>query len=223
MPAEVDGDVVRMEFGPGMAEEGTVTAAERPHRFVYVTRAGTERELAFEWLVEPRADGTSLVRLVNSGFGSGEDWDGEYDAMHEGWKLFLANLRLVRQHFPGQTGRTFIVNGRAEGGRDAVWAALSGALGLAGAGDGERVATVGDGVPRVGGTVERVAPGMLTLLLDAPTPGVLFVAAEGTGDEIWTSIYAYLFGPGAPAAAAELEPVTRRFMDERFPSDAPAS
>lgn len=221
VPAEVDGDAVTMAFGPGMTEEGTVTASERPHRFVYVTGEGTERALAFEWLVEAREGGTSVVRLVNSGFGEGEDWDGEYDAMHAGWRLFLANLQLVRRHFPGQTGRTFIVNGRGAGGRDAVWGELAGGLGIAGAQDGQPAATGGDGVPRFGGTVARVAPGMCTLLLDDPGPGVLFVAAEGTGDSIWTSIYAYLFGPGAQAAVDELEPATRDFMDARFPADDP--
>jgi hypothetical protein len=29
----------------------------------------------FEWLVEARDGGTCVVRLVTTGFGSGEDWD----------------------------------------------------------------------------------------------------------------------------------------------------
>ena len=35
---------------------------------------------AAEWLVEARDGGTCVVRLINSGFGSGAEWDAEYDA-----------------------------------------------------------------------------------------------------------------------------------------------
>ena len=43
------------------------------------------------------------MRLVKTGFGSGEDWDAQYDGMTEGWLLFLCNLGLHLEHFPGQT------------------------------------------------------------------------------------------------------------------------
>ncbi len=79
--------------GPEMQINGRVAAWEPPNRVVFDSGDGVAG-LAFEWLVEARDGGTCIVRLVNSGFGSGEEWDGQYDGMAEGWLLFLENLRL---------------------------------------------------------------------------------------------------------------------------------
>ena len=40
---------------------------------------------------------------MNTGFGSGDEWDGQYDGLSEGWQLFLLNLKLHLEHFRGQT------------------------------------------------------------------------------------------------------------------------
>ena len=45
----------------------------------------------------------AVVRLVNSGFGTGAEHDAQYDGMTEGWRLFMFNLRLHLEHFAGQT------------------------------------------------------------------------------------------------------------------------
>jgi DNA-binding transcriptional ArsR family regulator len=83
------------------------TAWEPPHRIVF--DGGEDAGgLAFEWLVEARGGGTCIVRLVNSGFGSGEEWDGQYDAMTEGWQLFLLNLKLHLEHFAGQNATSVL-------------------------------------------------------------------------------------------------------------------
>ena len=39
--------------------------------------------------------------MKNSGFGTGGDWDDQFDAMTEGWRIFLANLALHLEHFDG--------------------------------------------------------------------------------------------------------------------------
>ena len=67
---------------------------------------------AAEWLVEARDGGTCVVRLI-SGFGSGAEWDAQYDATQAGWRLFLYNLRLYLTHFPGQPCASILVNGTA--------------------------------------------------------------------------------------------------------------
>ena len=83
---EREGGAAGARFGPGpeMQVPGRVAAWEPPHRVVFDGGEGAGG-MAFEWLVEARDGGTCVVRLVNSGFGTGDEWDGQYDAMTEGW------------------------------------------------------------------------------------------------------------------------------------------
>src|SRR5690606_23921885 len=86
--------------------------------------------MAFEFLVEARGGGACVVRLVNSGFGTGEDWDAQYDGMERGWRLFLHNLLLYLTPFRGQPSATIIVNGHGTGTRDEALGAVLSALGI---------------------------------------------------------------------------------------------
>jgi hypothetical protein len=83
---------------------------------------------------------------------------------------------------------------------------------------GADVAAMGDGVPPLAGTVERASPGMLTLLTREPAPGVVLAAAEGEGDTVYLSLFAYLYGDGAAAADAA-EPAWQAWMQARFPRE----
>ena len=229
VPAKVDGRVggtVELDFGPGYGTETTrVTAWEPPRRFVAETAHEGRPTFAAEWLVEARDGGTCVVRLINSGFGGGAEWDAEYDATEAGWKLFLYNLRLYLTHFPGQPCSSVLVNGQADGPVARAFGELAAALGLpAGAREGEQVAATAPGAPPLAGVVERAKPNMLTLLLEKPAPGVGFVVAEPAPDgTAYVSVYTYLFGAGAAEAAAGEEPATRAWMQRHFPiAEAPA-
>jgi uncharacterized protein YndB with AHSA1/START domain len=214
---EHQGGTVRMDFGPGFGEAlARVAAWEPPHRVVFTGEG--ERALAYEWLVEARDGGTCLVRLVNSGFGPGEDWDADYDGMSSGWRIFLQNLRLHLTHFPGQPARAIIPTRVVGGPYDAAFAKLCAELGLpADLRAGQRFATSGPGVPASTGTVHSVqdfgAARTCFLLLEQPAPGTAFLTAEGTGDMVAISFYLYLYGPDAPALPDQWTP----FLAARFP------
>jgi uncharacterized protein YndB with AHSA1/START domain len=214
---EHHGGTVRMDFGPGFGEALARVAASEPPRRVVFTGEG-ERALAYEWLVEARDGGTCLVRLVNSGFGPGEDWDADYDGMSSGWRIFLQNLRLHLMHFPGQPARAIIPTRMADGPHDAAFAKLCAELGVsADMRAGQRFATSGPGVPTLAGTVHSVqdlaAARTYFLLLEQPAPGTAFLTAEGAGDIVAISLYLYLYGPDAPALRDEWTP----FLAARFP------
>jgi uncharacterized protein YndB with AHSA1/START domain len=220
--AELDGregGELTLDFGSGMVERSRVTVWEPPSRFGYASSAEGPRALAMEFLVSAREEGGCEVRLVNSGFGGGAEWDGELEAMTRGWRLFLANLALYLTHYRGQPCASIIVNGVAEPPRETALARLAGALGLPAAPAlGEPVETDGDDdVPWLAGEVVRVTDEMLTLLLRAPAPGTAFVAAEGDGSQIWTSAYVYLFGADAAAVAARETPRWEAWIAGRFP------
>jgi hypothetical protein len=151
--------------------------------------------MAFEWLVEARDQGTCVVRLVNSGFVEGAPWDDQYDAMREGWKLFLANLRLHLEHFPGQTATAMLPTAAWPVPTDQAWPALVAALGIpARVAVGDRVVVAAPDAPPLAGVVADAQPGRLALVLDAPAPGTAFLAAEEMGDQSGVSIWQYLYG-----------------------------
>jgi uncharacterized protein YndB with AHSA1/START domain len=226
VPHEVEGregGAVRMDFGPGFGEvAATVAAWEPPHRLVFESEG--DQALAHEWLVEAR-DGTScVVRLVVSGFGTGADWDAQYDGLSNGWQIFLHNLRLYRTHFAGQYGRAIIPTRMTAGPKDAAFSRLCDALGMSDdLHEGDRLQVAGPGVPALSGTVEGVnvtdATHTYFLLLEDPAPGTAFLTAEGSDDAVVLSLYLYLFGETGAAVKDEWTAL----LADRFPQPDIAS
>ena len=216
---ERKGGAATARFGPEPEMEvgGRVAAWEPPHRVVFDGGEGVEG-LAFEWLVEGRDGGRCVVRLVNTGFGSGDDWDAQYDAMTEGWAMFLANLELHLKHFPGQTATPALPIGNWTGTRDEAWQRLTTDLGISAAPSvGERIEVAGADTPALAGTVVDVKPHRVSLLVDQPAVGTGFLAAEGWGDGISVSVWLYLYGPGGAAAVERDQPRWADWLATRGP------
>ncbi|MCY4102144.1 MAG: hypothetical protein OXG55_02590 [bacterium] len=68
--------------------------------------------------------------------------------------------------------------------------------------------------PELAGTVVDVAPRWVALVLDRPAPGTAFLAVEGDGEHVTVSIWSYLYGPGAAAAARD-DPRWRQWLTDR--------
>lgn len=218
---EAEGGDAMARFGPGddMLAPGRVAVWDPPNRIVFdggpESDTGEPGAMAFEWLVEARGGGSCVVRLVNSGFGTGADWDDQYDAMTEGWKLFMANLKLHLEHFAGQAATPCIPMAYWSGDRDEAWHRLLAGLGV------EGPPTVGDQVvlavpegPTLGGRVAEVGSHHLLMLADQPAPGTAFVAAEGVEGALMVSVWSYLYGPEGATAAARDEPRWRDWLTE---------
>lgn len=190
----------RFGTGPEMEIPGRVAVWEPPHRIVFDGGEGVGG-LAFEWLVEARDGGTCVVRLVNSGFGSGADWDDQFDAMTEGWRMFLGNLLLHLTHFAGQRATTSLPGAVWPGSAEAAWVKLGSALGIVGdVSVGDRLDIGGDDTPTLGGQIAEVTPTRITLIVDDPAPGTALISAETMGDVAQVSVWSYLYGPEADAA-----------------------
>ena len=203
--------------GPEMQVPGRVAAWDPPHRIVFDGGEGVGG-LAFEWLIEARDGGSCIVRLVNSGFGNGGEWDGQYDAMTDGWRLFLANLELHCRRFRGQTATPMLPVGRWPVPAAEAWAVLTSALGLTAApAEGTSFSiTPADGL-RLAGTVVVARPTSLSVLLDEPAPGTAIIAAEGGGAEASVSVWTYLYGPEAPTLVDDAKPRWQAWLDARAP------
>ena len=137
------------------APELDITAWEPPRRFGY-RRAGAPdgRFIAYEFLVEGRDGGSTVLRAVTSGFLPGDDWADEYEAMTLGGEMYFRTLVEYLGYFAGR----FAVPVTAFGPPDTAWeqdrALLCQALGVpAGAAGGEPVRLAADEIGHVDGVL----------------------------------------------------------------------
>jgi uncharacterized protein YndB with AHSA1/START domain len=224
VPAEVEGDRMVQHHGPGLETSSAIAAAERPRRFAYTDefRPAPDAEsslVATEFLVEARSGGTCVVRLVQSGFGTGDAWERAISSFSTGWPGALDDLRLYLTHFPGRRAAGFAAARIVDGPREQAWTAISDALGVPERpAPGDRVATTGG--PRLAGTVTRVEDGYLSLLLEEPAPGFGFLGAGGPGEETHAFVRQRLFGDDAPELAARAEAEWNEWLSSA-PAGAP--
>jgi uncharacterized protein YndB with AHSA1/START domain len=175
---------VRTVFGVYAPELG-VTAWDPARRFAYRSgEAPDGRFIAYEFLIEGRAGGSTVLRTVTSGFLPGDDWAEEFEAMTLGGEMYFRTLVEYLSHFAGR----FAVPVTAFGPPGTTWARdralLCRALGL-------------PGDPRPG---DRAA---LTRNGTGPIEGVLYFAnAHTIGVRTQDALFRFLRGFGKPAVAA---------------------
>ena len=218
---EREGGGATASFGPEpeMQVQGRVAGWEPPHRILFDGGEGVEG-MAFEWTVEAQDGGTCIVRLVNSGFGRGDEWDALYDDMTAGWQLFMLNLRLHMQHFRGRTAVASLPTAACRGTREEAWTSLTGALGIPSApAVGDQVKVTAPDAPALAGTVADAAQHRVALLLDQPSPGTAFIAVHRQGGAATAAIWRYLYGDQAAAAAERDEPLWREWLSRLTPQE----
>jgi uncharacterized protein YndB with AHSA1/START domain len=203
VPTDIDGDTVTMHHGM-LDQTGTITAYDPPHRFAMELGefsppgSGAEpRPLALEILVEASSGDTCVVRLVNSGFGGGADWDRQFESSFTGWERCLEILRLYLEHFRGQPHAAAHAVTESALEPPAAFAELR-AL---------------DGAPAFAGRVDTEGEVSLTMVLDEPAPGIGVLAVGGPGDEVYKTVSLSLFGDDAAAVAASVEPEWQAWLE----------
>ena len=98
-----EGGIAAMDTG-GRREEAVITAYEPGKRIATRTATAADgRFMAFEYLIEGRDGGSTVLRVVHSGL-LGDNWQDEYDALRRGWPFHLHTLREYLTHFPGRAG-----------------------------------------------------------------------------------------------------------------------
>ncbi len=212
---EREGGSMTAAFGaaPEMQVTGRVAAWDPPNRVLFDGGEGVDG-LAFEWLVEARDGGTCIVRLVNSGFSSGDDGDDHYDAMTDGWGIFMVNLKLHLEHFAGEAATASLAMANWSGPREQAWTKLTQDLGIASRPEvGDRVEVDSEDTPSLTGVVADVSPTRISLVLDRPARGTAFIAVEGRGETADVSIWTYLYGADGANAAARDEPAWQQWLD----------
>lgn len=175
---------VRTVFGEYAPSLG-VTAWDPARRFAYRSgQAPDGRFIAYEFLIEGRAGGSTVLRTVTSGFLPGDDWAEEFEAMTLGGEMYFRTLVEYLSHFAGR----FAAPVTAFGPPGTAWARdralLCRALGLP-----------EDPKPGDRATLIRNGTG--------PIEGVLYFAnAHAIGVRTHDALYRFLRGFAKPAIAA---------------------
>jgi uncharacterized protein YndB with AHSA1/START domain len=189
---------VRTVFGE-YAPELDVTTWDPARRFAYRSgEAPDGRFIAYEFLIEARAGGSTVLRTVTSGFLPGDDWADEFEAMTLGGEMYFRTLVEYLTYFAGR----FAAPVTASGPPGTTWsrdrALLCRALGLPdAAAPGDRARFITDDAI---GSVD----------------GVLYFAnAHTIGVRTKDALYRFLRGFGKPALAAH-----HLFADSADPAQA---
>lgn len=158
VPHEQAGDRIEADFGGDNTQAGQVLDWEPGKRVRYgVPGPDGAPPMTIEFLVEGRQDGTTLLRLVQSGFFGGgdadDDWDAEYDGFGKGWDMFLHNLAEYFRYFPGLPVANVVATAFTELPGETVWAGLIARLGADPA-LGERVRLTPEGLEPIEGVVD---------------------------------------------------------------------
>ena len=141
---------------PGFTAESTVTTWDPPNAFGIRSEPDEEGAfMAFEYLIEGRSGGSTVLRLVHSGVMGGNDWESEYDALKKGNPMYLRTLATYLEHFGGRTAVPVAAFGPPQANQDVVWDGLKRALGLTGTvTEGDKVAYVDADGTEVNGIVD---------------------------------------------------------------------
>jgi uncharacterized protein YndB with AHSA1/START domain len=161
-----EGGATRMTLRDS-TEEATVTAWEPPTRFAYRTPEGADGAFhAFEYIVEGREKGSTVVRWVHSGF-LGENWETEYEGLSEGDPMYFDKLRVYLTYFRGRTATPVSVFGPVVPDRDKAWEILHAGLGLPGPVEvGDHVRLTPEGLPQLEGEVDWLSRDFLGVRTD---------------------------------------------------------
>lgn len=197
----VEGSIF-VSWGPDFEGEGRITAWEPEKLLRWIQQAGEiagPEGITIEFKIEQRR-GSTIVRLVQSGFSAGGDWADEYFASTEyGWGFMLLNLRHYLERHAGMPRQVAWPRHRATVSREEAYRRLAapgglfreGAGGLAPGADYMLEAATGESFE---GRVEFVRPPRgFCLSVRHLNDALLWLTIEGIAGEhdvqLWLSAY----------------------------------
>jgi uncharacterized protein YndB with AHSA1/START domain len=93
------GGAIWLSWGDGAGGEAPITAWEPGRHFQWTESRGPVK-IAIDFHLTPHESGT-VVRLVQSGFGDGPEWDDEFHMVSGGWAYFIAHLQWYLERHKG--------------------------------------------------------------------------------------------------------------------------
>jgi uncharacterized protein YndB with AHSA1/START domain len=194
-----EGGTASMDTG-GHREETLITAYDPAKHLATRTAPGADGLfMAFEYLIEGREGGSTVLRVVHSGM-LGDDWENEYDALRRGWPFHLNTLREYLAHFPGRTAVPVFGMAPAAGhSPEDVQALLAGALSL--------TSPIATGARAHGGPADQPLQDGEVVWADSERFGVrttdgLYTFHHGSGIAL---MFHHLFAPATPSGGTDAE------------------
>lgn len=152
-----EGGRMTMQLG-GFDAVSTISAWEPGKRLKYASEPTPDGQMmAFEYLIEGRDGGGTVLRLVHSGFLA--NWEAEYDALSVGDRIYLRKLAVYLTRFAPRTSAYagFLPGPNVADAAD-MWSAVGAVLGLDRApAEGDRVRVAVEGIEAADGVVEFAA------------------------------------------------------------------
>lgn len=159
------GGKIFMAWGDFWQGESDIEIWEPPHHLRTSFDAGVART-AVDYHLE-RDGAATVLRLVHSGFGKGDDWDTAYDGVRRGWRAELYSLRNYLENHRGRKRAVIGANAPNPVSDEAAWSRLARALHLpTDIAPGDRLDITLDGDRIVGRVVLSEAPGQMCAIAD---------------------------------------------------------
>jgi uncharacterized protein YndB with AHSA1/START domain len=194
------GGNVKLSWGPAFEATAPITIWEPNKRYVLEQASPSGNPVTVEYSVEARG-GKTLVRVTQSGFSSGSEWDEEYfGSTNYGWGFMLLNLREYLERHAGQARLVAWPRLQVEMARGEIYEKMAGAGGIFSEGDVGRL--------REGGTYSlrtstgevwsgRVAfimpPRGFCVTVESLNDALAWFTIEGSGGtfeaQLWLSTY----------------------------------
>jgi uncharacterized protein YndB with AHSA1/START domain len=145
----------------------------------------TKVPLAMDYVLEGKG-GSTVLRMVHSGFAAGADWDGEFDSFDRGWEIYAINLKYYLERHAGKKciQRSFMAKSPLP--REQAWSALMGTAGF------DRDGTLG-----------------------TPARGAPYRAITATGDELAGTVQLFAPGRDFAATVSSLDDALLRVSFEK--------
>lgn len=202
-PSEGKKGTIFVSWGEGMGSEKEVEIWDAPRRMRHASGENRETKAPMwvDWIIEAKAGGKTTLRLVHSGFGTGADWDDEFDSHARGWRLMLANLRHYFARHAKKPAVHLPFMTKIESSREKAFSTLLSKLGFPGVPkSGDAFRTTG-----ISGTIDLVNPARdLGLVVRELDDALLRFTMEGGGDSTFLYGYVIAFGDQAAIPAKEL-------------------
>jgi uncharacterized protein YndB with AHSA1/START domain len=217
-----EGGRLWISWGPAAEGEAKIEVWEPNRRIAWresgpPDASGEATSMLVDFEIEGKG-GSTVVRLVHSGFGDSADWDQMYDAMESGWAYFLFNLAFYLVRHRGSVRRMISARrGTTEAVAD-VWRRLLGRAGMNvdGIAPGEKHSLkLGNGIEQPGQVKIVRELRSFAATLETLNDGLIFVEMEGGSPAwhcgVWISLYDV-----SDERAAVVQDALTTLMDEVF-------